>query len=70
MLELKDAQFFKSYHNSFSLIIDVFRNSPKESFNIWATFVRKFVTKNLQKSPNLVTLGSQFRRYEIHSYDV
>ena len=26
------------------------------SLFIWATFVRKFVTKNLGKSPNLVTL--------------
>ena len=31
-------------------------NSPKKSPYIWATFVRNFLTKNLQKSPNLVTL--------------
>ena len=32
-------------------------NCPKKSLCIWATFVRKFVTKNFQKlSPNLVTL--------------
>ena len=29
----------------------------KMSRNFWATFVRKFVVKNFQKSPNLVTLN-------------
>ena len=29
---------------------------PKESSNIWASIVRKFVAKNFQKLPNLVTL--------------
>ena len=28
----------------------------KKSPNIWATFARKFVAKNFQKLPNLVTL--------------
>ena len=28
----------------------------QKSTNIWATFERKYVTKNFQKSPNLVTL--------------
>ena len=29
----------------------------RKSSNIWATFVRKFVAQNFQKSPNLVTLA-------------
>ena len=29
---------------------------PQKSPTIWATFVRKFVTKNFQNSPNMVTL--------------
>ena len=36
--------------------MDVFKISKKSTY-IWATFVRKFVTKNFQKSPNLETLG-------------
>ena len=32
--------------------------------NIWATFVRKFVVKNFQKSPNLVTLFSTLLNYD------
>ena len=36
----------------------MFSNSPKKFLYIWATFVRKFLSKNLQKSPNLVTLHS------------
>ena len=35
---------------------DIIRNGPKSRQNIWATFVRRFVAKNLQKYPNLVTL--------------
>ena len=35
---------------------DVFKNSQKKSLDIWASFVRKLVIKNFQKSPNLVTL--------------
>jgi len=34
----------------------MFSEEPKESLYIWATFGRKFVAKNFQKSPNLVTL--------------
>ena len=30
--------------------------SPRKLSNIWGTFVAKFVTKNFQKSPNLVKL--------------
>ena len=36
---------------------DIIRNSPKNHQNIWPTFVRQFVAKYLQKSPNLVTLS-------------
>ena len=32
----------------------MFSKLPKKSTYIWATCVRKFVTKNFQKSPNLV----------------
>ena len=41
----KDAQQFFINYNDF--------NSSREN---WATFVRKFVAKNFQKLPNLVTL--------------
>ena len=34
----------------------MFSKQPKKSTYIWAAFVRKFVTKNFQKLPNLVTL--------------
>ena len=34
---------------------DPFRNSPKSHQSFWANFVSKFVAKNFQKSPNLVT---------------
>ena len=37
---------------------DIIRNSPKSYQNIWSTFASQFVVKNLQKSPNLVTLVS------------
>ena len=33
-----------------------FLNSPKRPQSFWTTFVSKFVTKNFQNSPNLVTL--------------
>ena len=33
---------------------------PRELPNIWASFVRKFVAKSFQKSPNLVTLVESF----------
>ena len=35
--------------------MDVFKTA-KKSTHIWATFVRNFITKNFQNSPNLVTL--------------
>ena len=40
----------------FSLENDFFQNSPKRLQYVWATFVRKFVTNKLQKSPNMVTM--------------
>ena len=40
--------------------MDVFKISKKSTY-IWATFVRKFVTKNFQKSPNLVTLAVSWK---------
>jgi len=44
------------YPQQIYLKSDVFQNSPKGPQNILATLARKFVTKNFQKSPNLVTL--------------
>ena len=38
-----------------------FSQLPKNSPNIWATFVTKFIAKKFQKSPNLVTLFSGLR---------
>ena len=38
---------------------DPFQNSPKSHQCFWATFVSKFVSKNFQKSPNLVTLATR-----------
>ena len=32
---------------------------PQKWPNIWATFEREFVTKNFQKSPNLITLDQE-----------
>ena len=43
----------KSFLHETSIIL----NGPKIYHDIWATFVRKFVTKKLRKSPNLVTLA-------------
>ena len=37
----------------------IFLNEPKNLNSFWATFLRKFVTQNFQKSPNLVTLSSK-----------
>ena len=34
----------------------MFSKEPKNTTYIWATFVRRFVTKNFQKLPILVTL--------------
>ena len=60
MLELKAAQFLPKVAQNVStavlLKIDVLQNSPKGHTSILATLVRKFVTENFQKSPNLVTL--------------
>ena len=61
----KVAQCFKklpnSNHNSYYLKWDIFQSSPKSCQpNIWATFVRNFVTsKTFKKYPNLVTLNYQ-----------
>ena len=33
-----------------------FSKEPPKVINIWARFVRKYVVKKFQKSPNLVTL--------------
>ena len=41
----------------------IFLNEPKNLNSFWATFVRKFVTQNFQKSPNLVTLSSKKLEY-------
>ena len=42
--------------------LQCFSKLPKKSPNIWVTLVIQFVTKEFQKSPNLVTLNSQYRR--------
>ena len=34
----------------------IFHNSLKMLLNIWVTFLRNFVLKNIQKSPKLATL--------------
>ena len=47
----------KSSHKSFYLKRDVFKKS-KKSWHIWTTFKGNFDTKNVQKSPNLVTLSA------------
>ena len=36
----------------------MFAKQPKQPVYIWTTYVRKFVTENFQKLPNLVTLMS------------
>ena len=41
-----------------------FSKLSKKSPNIWATFARKFVAKNFQKLPNLVTLLERERERE------
>ena len=46
----------KNIHSSFSLIY-LFQNSRKVNDLCGLLFVRKFVAKNFQKSPNLVTLS-------------
>ena len=54
---------YQSYPNSSQssfLLKRTFSKLPKSSSNIWATFVRKFVAKNLEISANLVTLKESF----------
>ena len=55
----KVAQLFpkvaKNIHSSFYTNWS-FSNETKSKQSFWATFVSKFVAKNFQKSPNLVTL--------------
>ena len=46
----------KSSPNLSKVEVKVASINPKKSPNNWATFERKFVIKNIQKSPNLVTL--------------
>ena len=51
--DVKESQFFqnfpKSSQSSFYFENDVLENSHKKSRNIWATFFKKIVPKNLQK---------------------
>ena len=51
--DVKESQFFqnfpKSSQSSFYFESDVLENSHKKSRNIWATFFKKIVPKNLQK---------------------
>ena len=60
-LKEKQPKFFevgpKSSHCSFYLKVMSLKELQK-SPDIWATFERKSVTKNFQKSPNLVALAS------------
>ena len=37
--------------------VDIFQSGPKSHHSYFATFKSKYVTKNFQKSPNLVTLN-------------
>ena len=50
--DVKESQFFqnfpKSSQSSFYFESDVLENSHKKSRNIWATFFKKIVPKNLQ----------------------
>ena len=49
----------------------LFKNSPKSHQSFEATFVIKFVPKNFQKSPNLVTMAYSSNAYsEIHSHEL
>ena len=43
----------------------MFSEEPKELLYIWATFGRKFVAKNFQKSPNLVTLPLDHHHHHV-----
>ena len=57
MLESKIAKTFPKVRILVSTYLsEVFQNCLKVFQIIWVTFVRNFVAKNFQKSPNLVTL--------------
>ena len=43
----------------------IISNSPKINHNIWATFVRKLVTKRIKKSPKVVTLLKMYLSSQI-----
>ena len=62
MLKYKVAQKFPKIAQKVNTAVYtwkwMFSKQPKNSTYIWATFVRKSITKNFQKSPNLVTLLS------------
>ena len=51
----------KCSHRSFPFKSDVFKLA-KKSPDIWATLTRKWIAKNYEKSPNLVTLHTNYRR--------
>ena len=53
-LETKPRSYGR--RSSFSIKYDVFKTAPKSRI-IWAAFARKFVAKNVNKCPNLVTLS-------------
>ena len=69
MLELKGSpNAYKSCpnsRNSSSYIKWSFSKGPKSHQSFWATLVSKFVTKNFQKSPNLVTQIVSFPASEV-----
>ena len=54
----------RSSHNSFCIRVRYFKISQKLLI-IWASFSRNFVTKNFQKSPNLVTLVGLRTNWEV-----
>ena len=66
---LEGAQIFQkvSTYSNFYLKSGIFQNSPKRSPIILINVVRKFIPTNLLKSPNLVTLTSDYQsvRYTI-----
>ena len=49
----KHTNFCNSIHNSFYV------QTAQQVLTIGATFARHFVAKNIQKSPNLVTLATK-----------
>ena len=61
LLQYKVCKFYKSAPKSmqelfYSNIMFFLKKEPKMLPHIWDTFVSKFVGKNFQKQPNLVTL--------------